>query len=487
MFSTGGYSTALAVDKAALQLSHETARLKTLTFRGQLTTNSRTVPPNATTAGPLDQEGTSFEWRACVNRETLPQRSAHPEDPEETIEWPAPRPLPYATGMIRKVAKHYRQGTLLSVIVKKGRTIVCTPRWWARRMTRCDGPGSWIFATSKAAEMFSLRMAFLFPWPFRLFLAYGALTRAILGFVPFGPQLFRKATALTTRRHGLECVSVPTIAGEVTLQLHDPRMLVVPGEIREFSADPFLQLISADGCLLDIGANYGSFSMAAVRLKGQTLRVEAFEPNPELGFLLKRNLEACHSADWRVHERLAGRQSGVVKSLAVPLHSSGEGRAIMEGMVHSHNSHCRCYQVATLALDDLLPLEAGDVFMKVDVEGHELEVLQGASQLLQLHRPLIYMEVNHRATAAAGHSLADVAGFLEPLGYSCYLVNDNPIPRWVECLQWEEHRDVLLVHCDHLSARPWLRRVGRGPAKAAERKSSQEKGRDAEWHCRTSP
>jgi hypothetical protein len=66
---------------------------------------------------------------------------------------------------------------------------------------------------------------------------------------------------------------------------------------------------------------------------------------------------------------------------------------------------------------DVQELESID-FVKIDVEGAELEVLKGAARTLSTHRPLIYCEMSERWAGAFGYSPGDLLGFVRSLGYS---------------------------------------------------------------------
>jgi hypothetical protein len=68
-------------------------------------------------------------------------------------------------------------------------------------------------------------------------------------------------------------------------------------------------------------------------------------------------------------------------------------------------------------------MSLGDVgFVKVDVEGHELDVLAGLSDLLVACLPNLIIEIGD---ARRGGSLSEVRGCLEPLGYLGFRLDER--------------------------------------------------------------
>lgn len=137
------------------------------------------------------------------------------------------------------------------------------------------------------------------------------------------------------------------------------------------------------GTALDVGAWYGPWSYWLARCFA---RVHAFEPNPDLARSLTRGLPSNVS----VHPVAASDQSGTAQ-LTVPLGGRGtEGRARLGHL----DDGGRPVTVETRRLDDF---GFEDVrVVKIDVEGHELDVLRGAQDLLARWRPMLVVELEYR-------------------------------------------------------------------------------------------
>jgi FkbM family methyltransferase len=159
----------------------------------------------------------------------------------------------------------------------------------------------------------------------------------------------------------------------------------------------------------DVGANLGFFSLLACHLGA---RVEAFEPLPRAAAAIRRSARHNGFDGLRVHEAAVGAAAGTATFLRVRegswSHLADRGRhALTEEEV----------PVRVLALDDVdLPAPA---FVKVDVEGSEVAVLDGAAGLLREARPVLVIETHE--------TNAEVADRLEPLGYVLHNL-DGPGP-----------------------------------------------------------
>ena len=192
---------------------------------------------------------------------------------------------------------------------------------------------------------------------------------------------------------------------------------------KEIRLVPFLA--RKDRISLDVGANKGVYAYAML---AHSAAVHAFEPNPKVFSVLQR---------WagnrvQLHPLALSSESGSA-DLLVPRTKAGysnQGASLSEVKVSGEHGTVR---VDAVRLDELALPPVG--FIKIDVEGFELEVLKGAAETLRRDRPnlLIEIEESHTATPLP-EMIAEVCGY----GYRCLALQRGTL-RLFEQIDIEAH------------------------------------------------
>jgi FkbM family methyltransferase len=197
------------------------------------------------------------------------------------------------------------------------------------------------------------------------------------------------------------------------------------------------RLLGAGGDFVDVGAYVGMYAVAAATVLRGRGKVLAFEPHPESREQLERNLALNGCTNATVVSAAASARGGRAR-LAAPRH----GDAAWSTLDHSRIADTDVLEVQATTVDgevDRLGLRS--VLVKIDVEAHELAVLEGMQQTLERDRPAILCEVGpdstdeiERALAAAGYEGHRVgATRLHPLrpssGYFNALFRPARVPR----------------------------------------------------------
>lgn len=145
--------------------------------------------------------------------------------------------------------------------------------------------------------------------------------------------------------------------------------------------------------VVDIGAHIGLFSLAA-GVTNPRARIVAFEPHPDMARILRENVAANALGRVEVVEKAVSSSSGAATLLAVPQALPSSSSLDAEFM--SDQDLLESIAVARTTLDESLCLDAEAIRLctiKIDVEGHELEVLRGARHLIAKLQPVIFVEM----------------------------------------------------------------------------------------------
>ena len=186
--------------------------------------------------------------------------------------------------------------------------------------------------------------------------------------------------------------------------------MVEPEQSRTIS-----QLLRRGGVFFDVGANVGYYSVLASRIVGETGLVVAIEPDiRNISFLYRH----------RMKNRL--RNVSIVTAACSDrsgLCTFSTGSTFATGHLSDRTPDVRLGQsslVPTISLDSLAErIERFPDVVKIDVEGAELSVLQGASNTLAKRRPVIVLSTHSESLRS------ECLSFLAVLGYESRPLKDG--------------------------------------------------------------
>jgi FkbM family methyltransferase len=162
-------------------------------------------------------------------------------------------------------------------------------------------------------------------------------------------------------------------------------------------------LVKPRDVVYDIGANVGFYTVLTGRLVGPAGAVYAFEPLADTAKAARRNADLNGFTHVTVLTNAVGRRAGRVK-LALREESTWAKLA-------DESTTGPTVDAEMVAIDDLV--EAGTIrpatFVKIDVEGAELEVIEGMRRTIAAHRPVILCEMHGKN--AAFQALMDGLGY----------------------------------------------------------------------------
>lgn len=194
------------------------------------------------------------------------------------------------------------------------------------------------------------------------------------------------------------------------------RYRIDPMEIRYILAN-----LNPGDTAVDIGCHKGGYLYWMQRRVGGRGQVFAFEPQPRLFAYLQEIQQLFGFNHVQLEHKGLSSAAGVM-DLYVPASASGTSPgATLNRLSETKGAALTRHQVEVSTLDDYFHKRGiSPVLLKIDVEGHEMEVLKGGRQLLAACKPRILMECENRHIQEG--SVQDVFDFLLRLGYAGYFI-----------------------------------------------------------------
>lgn len=176
--------------------------------------------------------------------------------------------------------------------------------------------------------------------------------------------------------------------------------------------------------MVDIGAHHGLYTMLGSRRVGKKGRVVAFEPSPRECRKLKRHLRLNRCSNVQLETNALASENGVANLYVV----DGYRNACNSLRQPDVPDATRTIPVPVRRLDDALAARGVSKvdFIKLDAEGAELQVLQGAEKLLTTApRPLILAEVQDLRTQPWNYKAREIPLLLDRWEYRWFSINES--------------------------------------------------------------
>lgn len=205
---------------------------------------------------------------------------------------------------------------------------------------------------------------------------------------------------------------------------------------KELRMLPFL--VDKSRISLDVGANKGIWSDVLRRLSPE---VHAFEPNPKIFPILQagaaKNVvthsialsDQTGSAEFRIPRNRKGNYSNQGGSLSIAKVADNYGRVAVDAV----------------KLDDLDIKGVG--FIKIDVEGFELQVLKGAEETVRRDRPVMIIEIEEKHMK---RPLDEAISEIENYGYLAFALVDDVLTPF-ERIDLDRHHRRPKHHVDYVN------------------------------------
>lgn len=218
-------------------------------------------------------------------------------------------------------------------------------------------------------------------------------------------------------------------------EYYEPELLI----IRHF--------VTRDNMAIDIGGSFGIYTIFLSELVGPQGMVVTFEPGDFSFSLLSKNMKLNNLENVSIHKLALSDAAG-----SVPLyHIENSPVNFSLGGANGVESE----MVPAARLDEIMDIHDGRVvsFIKIDVEGYEAIVFEGARVTIESMKPVIMFEVAHSAISRARLEPSAPYTFLSEIGYLFYQYSDAG--KFISCVAPQEG-NIFAVHKEHLLRYPFL-------------------------------
>ncbi len=168
--------------------------------------------------------------------------------------------------------------------------------------------------------------------------------------------------------------------------------------------------------VVDCGAHHGMMSVLFAHAVGPSGTVHAFEALPSNAEVAESNAALNSMPQIRVHGVGVGETNASFR-----IEHNASNTVVMGG--DNIAGTAASDMVRIVRLDDALPADVRVDFIKIDVEGHDLQALRGMPRLLA-QRPIIDLELHNFLFAKRRATLVAILEILQPLGYGWSLLGE---------------------------------------------------------------
>jgi FkbM family methyltransferase len=174
-------------------------------------------------------------------------------------------------------------------------------------------------------------------------------------------------------------------------------ILLMDGAMEKYDTELFKEMVKEGMIVVDIGANIGYYTLIAAKLVGKSGIVYAFEPEPITYELLCKNIEVNGYTNVVPIQKAVSNENGKTKIWCDKVNFASPSFSRENVLIFSEDNVLEdsFVEVETITLDEFMKNTVGNTkvdIMKVDAEGAEELIIDGAKQILESNNLKIIME-----------------------------------------------------------------------------------------------
>ena len=183
---------------------------------------------------------------------------------------------------------------------------------------------------------------------------------------------------------------------------------------------------------IDVGVYRGVYSY---EMSKYSKKVHSFEPNPLIFKYINKNLKKISNNIDLYNFALSNENK--VSNLRIPIRNKKINKENYEehylmgrATVHELNNfqNYEKFEITLKKIDDF-NFDNEISFMKIDVEGHEIEVIEGGKLFIKKNKPVLLVEIEERHSKKNIHHSID---YINGLGYNSYFYDENNLKKTSE-------------------------------------------------------
>jgi len=182
----------------------------------------------------------------------------------------------------------------------------------------------------------------------------------------------------------------------------------------DFLKDNSINLIDSD--VIEIGSNNGHFTIEFAELVGNRGRVFSYEPQRIIFQQLCCNLFLNGIDNVFAYQLAIGNEKGIVKFEKADYFNNGSVNFGDVSVYDDKKSNFNSFEEVQSDRIDSFEFNLVKV-LKIDVQGYESNVINGALKTIEKHRPYIFIEIEEKCLIKFGSSEKELIKIIEDLGY----------------------------------------------------------------------
>jgi len=207
----------------------------------------------------------------------------------------------------------------------------------------------------------------------------------------------------------------------------------IDGPIADDDENFVFSYVKYGDCVVDVGANIGVISLSSSIAAGTAGNITAIEAHPRVYKYLCGNIKLNNCRNIVAINAAVGNSVGSLKI--------SDSRADNENFVNSHSG----VEINIKTLDSLFaPTDKRIALLKIDVEGYEKYVLQGAENTLSI-TDCIYIEFSEKNCGKYGYSCSEVAHLIKAKGFLLFRKTDTVLEQIADTCAFEGCQNLIAL------------------------------------------